>query len=115
MRLIVPLTITAACLVTSTVGLPALVQQQPLLPTNQSIQRPQYPTVQYNGHQVIEVMANTEQQLSALDVLRQVTAFVHVNDQYLAIRLLKDNTTPCYIDVCPGFLDATVSREASQD
>lgn len=72
MRLIVPFTITAACLITSTVGFPAIVQQQPLLPTNQFVQNDKSLTVQYNGHQVVEVMANTEQQLSALDALRQV-------------------------------------------
>ncbi|KAG2185881.1 hypothetical protein INT43_002319 [Umbelopsis isabellina] len=74
MRLIVPFSITAACLITSTVGFPAIVQQQPLLSTNQSLQEDKSLTVQYSGYQVIEVMANTDQQLSALDALRQTFA-----------------------------------------
>lgn len=77
MRLTVPIAIAATFLAFSANALPTIDRQQPFLPQSNFAQpNDNFRNQKYNGHQVVVLSANSEQELSALDALRQVSIVV---------------------------------------
>jgi len=97
MRLIVPIAIAASYLVCSGHALPTIDNQKAFLPKINDVnvttgfQLENSTNQKYNGHQLIAINANNEQELSALYALREVGYSLIIDN------LPKSDVNPLYV------------------